>query len=159
MASRPDALGVVGGECTLSTLLEVLLGPAAQPASPALAGSAVQPASPALAGSAAQPGSPVPIGLVPAGAGNDLAHALGMQTDASNAAEAAKLALTGVPRRIDVGRIEAQAGVRHCLTVAALGFDARVSERTNRLRWSRGRPATTWRCCSSSRGCSHCRSG
>lgn len=109
LASRPAALVIIGGDGTLSTLLDALVG------------------------------SDVPIALVPAGTGNDFARAIGVPVGSAHAAGAAELALRGEPRRIDVGRVETAAGSRHFLTVAALGFDARVSDRTNRLRWPRGR--------------------
>ncbi|WP_246168513.1 YegS/Rv2252/BmrU family lipid kinase [Arthrobacter luteolus] len=109
-AGRPRALVVVGGDGTLSSVLDVVVG------------------------------AGIPIALVPAGTGNDLARALGLPYESSAAAvaAAAELALSGVPRRIDIGLAETAGGVRRFLTVAALGFDARVSERTNRLRWPRG---------------------
>lgn len=110
VASRPRALVVVGGDGTLSSVLDAVVG------------------------------SGVPIALVPAGTGNDLARALGLPFEASDAAStAAELALNGTPRAIDVGEVESAAGVARFLTVAALGFDAHVSERTNRLKWPRGR--------------------
>lgn len=110
VASGPRALVVVGGDGTLSSVLDAVVG------------------------------SGVPIALVPAGTGNDLARALGLPFEASDAAaEAAALAVHGTPRAIDVGEVESAAGTRRFLTVAALGFDAHVSERTNRLRWPRGR--------------------
>ena len=110
VASRPRALVVVGGDGTLSSVLSAVVG------------------------------SGVPIALVPAGTGNDLARALGLPFEASDAASAAaELAMNGTPRAIDVGEVESSAGVAHFLTVAALGFDAHVSERTNRLTWPRGR--------------------
>lgn len=77
------------------------------------------------------------ITLVPAGTGNDLARALGIPTGAPGVA--AMLALHGLPRRIDLGTIESQGESRPFLTVAALGFDAKVSERTNILRYPSGR--------------------
>jgi len=110
VASGPRALVVVGGDGTLSSVLDAVVG------------------------------SGVPIALVPAGTGNDLARALGLPFDAHDAAAAAaELALHGTARPIDVGEVESDAGVSRFLTVAALGFDAHVSERTNRLRWPRGR--------------------
>ncbi|MGW9630295.1 diacylglycerol kinase [Agromyces sp. NPDC055520] len=110
VASRPRALVVVGGDGTLSSVLDAVVG------------------------------SGVPIALVPAGTGNDLARALGLPFEASDAAStAAELALHGTPRAIDVGEVESAAGIVRFLTVAALGFDAHVSERTNRLTWPRGR--------------------
>lgn len=106
LAQHPAVLLVVGGDGTLSGILDRVVG------------------------------AGVPIALVPAGTGNDLARAIGLpRRDAEAAAE---LALTGVPRLIDVGRVSTADGMRSFLTVAALGFDAKVSDRTNRLRWPRG---------------------
>lgn len=78
-----------------------------------------------------------PITLVPAGTGNDLARALGIPTD--DPRKAALVALNGSVRTIDLGTIESQGETRVFLTVAALGFDAKVSERTNTLRYPSGR--------------------
>ncbi|MCH1883894.1 diacylglycerol kinase [Agrococcus sp. ARC_14] len=109
VAAQPTALVIIGGDGTLSTLLDALVG------------------------------TEVPIALVPAGTGNDFARAIGLPVGSVHAADAAALALRGRPRRIDVGRVETADAARHFLTVVALGFDARVSDRTNRLRWPRGR--------------------
>lgn len=109
LASEPTVLVIIGGDGTLSNLLDGLVG------------------------------CDVPIALVPAGTGNDFARAIGLPLGPAHAAEAAELALRGEPRRIDVGHVETPDASRHFLTVVALGFDARVSDRTNRLRWPRGR--------------------
>ncbi|WP_295010609.1 diacylglycerol kinase family protein [uncultured Microbacterium sp.] len=102
----PRAIVVVGGDGTVSAILPRLVG------------------------------ASVPLVLVPAGTGNDLARALGLPLH--DPAGSALLALHGVPRRIDVGEIVTEGRVVPFLTVAALGFDAKVSDRTNRLRWPRG---------------------
>ncbi|GAA1797764.1 YegS/Rv2252/BmrU family lipid kinase [Agromyces neolithicus] len=109
VAGRPRALVVVGGDGTLSSVLDIVVD------------------------------AGIAIALVPAGTGNDLARALGLPHETSDAADAAELAVRGRARRIDVGVVESNGPARHFLTVAALGFDARVSERTNTLRWPRGR--------------------
>lgn len=108
LADDPRALVVVGGDGTLSGVLDIVCA------------------------------STVPVVLVPAGTGNDLARALGLPR--GDAADAAELALTGVHRAIDVGEVRAAGGARKFLTIAALGFDAKVSDRTNRLRWPHGAP-------------------
>ncbi|MCT1479068.1 diacylglycerol kinase family protein [Microbacterium sp. p3-SID336] len=77
-----------------------------------------------------------PLTLVAAGTGNDLARALHLPR--GDAAAAAELALTGMPRAIDVGEVRTRERRSLFLTVVALGFDARVSDRTNRLRWPAG---------------------
>ena len=105
--AKPRALVVVGGDGTMSCILNEI----------------------ALRG--------VPIVLVPAGTGNDLARALHLPRDDS--AAAGELALSGVPRVIDLGEVRSGDRTTLFLTVAALGFDAKVSDRTNRLRWPRGR--------------------
>ncbi|MBS1905166.1 MAG: YegS/Rv2252/BmrU family lipid kinase [Actinobacteria bacterium] len=81
-------------------------------------------------------GAEVPLVLVPVGTGNDFARALGLPR--RDPAGAALLALHGARRRIDVGEIVAHGRTTPFLTVAALGFDAKVSDRTNLLRWPRG---------------------
>lgn len=102
----PDALVVVGGDGTLSGILDVATTHS------------------------------VPIVFVAAGTGNDFARALDLPRD--DPAAAAMLALTGRPRCVDIGEVTSAEGVRLFLTIAALGFDAKVTERTDRLRWPRG---------------------
>jgi len=79
------------------------------------------------------------IGIVPAGTGDDLARALGIPL--GDARAAADVAVDGSRRRIDSGVVEGAGWRRRFVTVAACGFDSRVAERTNRLRW----PAGQWR--------------
>lgn len=106
LAARPRVLVVVGGDGTLSGILDAVCA------------------------------ADIPVALVPAGTGNDLARALRLPR--RDPVAAAELALTGVARRIDVGEVRAAGRVDLFLTIAALGFDAKVSDRTNRLRWPHG---------------------
>ena len=77
-------------------------------------------------------GGTVPLGIIPAGTGNDVARYLGIERDDPTAAAAR--VMRGRTRRIDLARC----GERVFLTVLAAGFDALVNERANRMRWPRG---------------------
>lgn len=104
--AAPTVLVVVGGDGTLSGILESVCAHS------------------------------VPVVLVAAGTGNDLARALDLPRN--DAPAAADLAFDGLARRIDVGEVHTSTATRKFLTIAALGFDAKVSDRTNRLRWPYG---------------------
>ncbi|MGY1835908.1 diacylglycerol kinase family protein [Blastococcus sp. SYSU DS0510] len=81
-------------------------------------------------------GSAVPLAVVPAGTGNDLALALDVPADPVVAARAAaRDLLAGRHRAVDAGR----AAGRWWATVLCCGFDSAVTDRANRLRWPRGR--------------------
>ncbi|MEY9211327.1 YegS/Rv2252/BmrU family lipid kinase [Thermobifida halotolerans] len=101
-ADRPDALVTVGGD--------------------GLAHLAVQ----------AVAGTGVPLGVVGAGTGNDIARELGLPRAPD---EAARAVLAG--RTVAVDTVAA-AG-RHYLSVLACGFDSRVNERVNGFRLRLGR--------------------
>lgn len=82
----------------------------------------------------------VPLGLVPAGTGNDLARELGVPTDDPIAA--ADVVVDGHTRTIDLGQIDLPAPESAPMwfaTVTGTGFDARVTLRANAMRWPRGR--------------------
>lgn len=74
----------------------------------------------------------VPLGVVPAGTGDDAARHLGL--DRKRARAAVNTIIAGRTRRIDLAR----AYGRHVTTVIASGFDSAVNERANRMRWPRG---------------------
>jgi diacylglycerol kinase (ATP) len=82
-------------------------------------------------------GTKVPLAIIPTGTGNLLAGNLDIP---SAVEDAVRTALTGRPRRIDVGRVEI-GGKRRVFTVAAgVGFDADVMERTDsagKARWGK----------------------
>lgn len=79
----------------------------------------------------AMAGSETPLGLVPAGRGNDLARVLGIP-EQPQAAVAALLA--GHSRRIDVGEING----KRFLGIASTGFDSDANRIANQTRWIRG---------------------
>lgn len=82
-------------------------------------------------------GTATPFGVLPAGTGNDHARMLGIPQD--DPVAAADVLLTGTVRTIDLGRTTGDEGSRWFGTVLAGGFDALVNDRTNRMRWPRGR--------------------
>jgi diacylglycerol kinase (ATP) len=84
-------------------------------------------------------GGAVPIGVIPAGTGNDMAAVLGVPADPVSAAAALLDALrAGSVTRVDLGRTESTNGPRWWFTVLCTGFDSAVNETANRLRWPRG---------------------
>ncbi|WP_405689109.1 diacylglycerol kinase [Streptomyces sp. NBC_00057] len=82
-------------------------------------------------------GTTTPLGVVAVGTGNDFARALGTPIrDPAAAGQLAAEALKGVTvREIDLGRV----GERWFGSVLASGFDSRVNDRGNRMRWVGGR--------------------
>jgi diacylglycerol kinase (ATP) len=107
VADGVDALVVVGGDGMISLALQALVG------------------------------TDVPLGVVPAGTGNDHAREYGLPRGAPE--KAADVIVDGFTRRVDVGRIEPADGpARYFGLVMAAGFDSLVNDRANRLRWPRG---------------------
>lgn len=82
-------------------------------------------------------GTPTPLGVVAVGTGNDFARSAGLPVRHPAAAgeRIASALLSGTTRTLDLG----QAGGRWFGTVLASGFDSRVNDRGNRMRWPRGR--------------------
>ncbi|MGK5730960.1 diacylglycerol kinase [Streptomyces sp. URMC 124] len=82
-------------------------------------------------------GTPVPLGVVAAGTGNDFARAAGLPVrdpEAAGRLIARSLKDDG-GRPVDLGR----AGGTYFATVLASGFDSRVNDRGNRMRFPTGR--------------------
>jgi diacylglycerol kinase (ATP) len=82
-------------------------------------------------------GTGIPLGIIPSGTGNDLATSVGLkQLDAEAAADAVA---AGVTREIDLARVTRADGSTHLFgTVLASGFDSKVNDRANGMRWPRG---------------------
>ncbi len=103
-----DAVMVTGGDGVISNALQVLAG------------------------------TDVPLGIIPAGTGNDHAREFGIPTKDPEAA--ADIVIDGWTETIDLGRISDGKGVDKWFgTVAATGFDSLVTDRANRMRWPHGR--------------------
>jgi YegS/Rv2252/BmrU family lipid kinase len=79
----------------------------------------------------AMAGSDVPLGLIPAGRGNDLARALGIPTEPEAAVDTV---LDGRSRVIDVG----EANGKRFLGIASIGFDSECNRLANETHWLRG---------------------
>ena len=83
-------------------------------------------------------GTDVPLGIIPAGTGNDHAREFGIPTKDPDAA--ADIVVDGWTETIDLGRIRDNNGVNKWFgTVAATGFDSLVTDRANRMTWPHGR--------------------
>ncbi|MFF4093630.1 diacylglycerol kinase [Streptomyces sp. NPDC001834] len=82
-------------------------------------------------------GTTTPLGVVATGTGNDFARALGVPVQDPAAAGwlAAEALKSGGVREIDLGRV----GDRWFGSVLASGFDSRVNDRGNRMRFVGGR--------------------
>ncbi|MGH3320420.1 MAG: diacylglycerol/lipid kinase family protein [Streptosporangiaceae bacterium] len=102
VSERPDALVIVGGDGLVHLALQAAVD------------------------------TEVPVGIVPAGGGNDIARVLGVPDDPVAAAE---IILDGVVRAMDAGRC----GGEWFASVLCAGFDARVSARVNRMTRLHGR--------------------
>lgn len=82
-------------------------------------------------------GTDTPLGIIPAGTGNDMASCLGLPTKDPVAAAGvvAEHLNAGTARRIDAVRV----GDRWFGCVLSAGFDSKVNDRANRMSWPRGR--------------------
>lgn len=82
--------------------------------------------------------SGVPLGIIPAGTGNDHARAYGIPLDPKKAADAL---VQGKTKTTDLGKLTAvnnPENTRIFGTIACQGFDSLVNERTNKMTWPSG---------------------
>ncbi|MFN8101315.1 MAG: diacylglycerol kinase [Mycobacterium sp.] len=107
LAHGTDALVVVGGDGVISLALQAL----------------------------AQ--GDVPLGIIPAGTGND--HAREYRLPTSDPEAAADIVVDGCVETVDLGRIDGNGAHKWFGTVMAAGFDSLVSDRVNRMSWPHGR--------------------
>jgi len=83
-------------------------------------------------------GTQTPLGVVPAGTGNDQARAHDWPRKSPE--DAVDVVVTGADKAVDLGEVTtADGSVRLFGSVLASGFDSLVSDRTNRMRWPHGR--------------------
>jgi diacylglycerol kinase (ATP) len=75
----------------------------------------------------------VPVGIIPAGTGNDFARALGLHLN--HPERNLDHYLSTEPRSVDLGEID---GVRFG-AICSTGFDSIVNERANQMSWPRGK--------------------
>ena len=108
VARGTDALVVVGGDGVISLALQALAH------------------------------SEIPLGIIPAGTGNDHAREYGIPV--GDPAAAVDVIIAGHTDVVDLGRIQGADGTGTWFgTIAATGFDSLVSDRVNRMRWPHGR--------------------
>jgi diacylglycerol kinase (ATP) len=81
-------------------------------------------------------GTEVPLGVVPAGTGNDFVRSLGQRHDRPDEVLAGLVEALRAPtvRKVDAARV----GAEWFACVLSAGFDSMVNERANRMRWPRG---------------------
>ncbi|MDW4573307.1 diacylglycerol kinase [Microbacterium sp. M3] len=82
-------------------------------------------------------GTGIPLGIIPAGTGNDFAATLGLrELDVTAAADAIA---GGRTRAVDLARVTRTDGSHSYFgSVLASGFDSKVNDRANAMRWPRG---------------------
>ena len=108
LSDSSDALVVVGGDGVISLALQAL------------------------------PHSGIPLGIIPAGTGND--HAREYSIPTGDPAAAVDVIAAGHTETVDLGHIKGSDGTSSYFgTVAATGFDSLVSDRVNRMSWPHGR--------------------
>jgi diacylglycerol kinase (ATP) len=107
VAERPDALVAFGGDGLVHLAVQAVAG------------------------------TDVPLGIIPAGTGNDIATALGVAR--ADPLAAARAVLRMKTRTIDAARVRTGQSEELFAGVLCCGFDSRVNERANRRTWPPGR--------------------
>ena len=77
-------------------------------------------------------GTGIPLGIIPAGTGNDVARYFDIPR--KDPVAAAEIVIRGDTRQVDLAR----SGTKYFATVLCAGFDALVNERANRMTWPKG---------------------
>ena len=80
----------------------------------------------------------LPIGIIPAGTGNDIAMALGIPLVYADALDHLDKSLRRSPRRIDLGHSSQASVSARFAAVYSAGFDAVVNERANQMAYPKG---------------------
>ncbi|MEQ4717089.1 YegS/Rv2252/BmrU family lipid kinase [Nonomuraea sp. B19D2] len=106
VAERPDALVAFGGDGLVHLAVQAVAG------------------------------TGVPLGIIPAGTGNDIAAALGLPC--KDPVAAARTVLRMKSRAVDAARIVAGSSDELFAGVVCCGFDSRVNERANQRTWPPG---------------------
>ncbi|WP_018296739.1 diacylglycerol kinase family protein [Corynebacterium lubricantis] len=83
-----------------------------------------------------QAGSKKPLGIIPAGTGNDHAREYRIPLDVRGAVDAI---VGGYSTHTDLGVIRHGDEERYFGTIAMAGFDSQVTERANTIKWPRGK--------------------
>jgi len=90
-------------------------------------------------------GTDVPLGLIPAGSGNDFVRGVGVP---AATAAAVQVIVDGHVGRIDLmeatGNLAEGAERRFVGSILSTGFDARVNARVNRMSWTLGQLSYSW---------------
>ncbi len=84
----------------------------------------------------AQANTGFPLGIIPAGTGNDHARYYNLPLDPR---EAVDVIAQGNELVTDLGRVRVEAGEKWFGTIACCGFDSLVNERTNTISWPKGK--------------------
>lgn len=83
-------------------------------------------------------GTNLPLGIIGAGTGNDLARSLGMPLGDTQGSVEIILAHLGQPRTVDAVKAQTSTGEFWFFGTISAGFDALVNQRANRWRWPKG---------------------